>query len=185
MSRSLLIQRRPGGTGVDVVQLRRAIRLLLQDLLEADRFDLAIYLVRSPEMAQLNQKFLQHEGSTDVITFDYADERRAGSLPAQRARQRARDVGFANVVRQDACPALHGEIFICLDDAVSQARRFRTTWTSELVRYAVHGILHLLGHDDSRPAARRKMKREENRLVKELARRFPLSKIGRDSRLAR
>ena len=47
---------------------------------------------------------------------------------------------------------LHGEIFICVDEAVLQARKFRTSWQSEIVRYLVHGVLHLLGHDDSRPA---------------------------------
>ena len=72
-----------------------------------------------------------------------------------------------------------------MDDAISQARQFGTTWTSELVRYVIHGVLHLLGHDDVRPVTRRKMKREENRLLKEIARRFPLRKIGRDPKLAR
>jgi rRNA maturation RNase YbeY len=189
VSGSLLIQRRRGETGVDVAQMRRAIRLLLQDLLEADRFDLAIYIVRSPEMARLNQKFLQHEGSTDVITFDYAErpqkpQRRAGVSAAQRAREREQAVSSAGLGTRDVCPALHGEIFVCLDEAVSQARRFRTTWTSELVRYVIHGILHLLGHDDSRPVVRRKMKREENRLLREITRRFPLRKIGRSPKLA-
>jgi ssRNA-specific RNase YbeY (16S rRNA maturation enzyme) len=33
----------------------------------------------------------------------------------------------------------------------------------------VHGVLHLLGHDDHRAADRLKMKREENRLVRKLA----------------
>ena len=52
----------------------------------------------------------------------------------------------------DARRPLHGEIFICVDEAVWQARKFRTSWQSEIVRYLVHGVLHLLGHDDSRPA---------------------------------
>ena len=67
-------------------------------------------------------------------------------------------------------PKLHGEIFVCVDEAVLQARKFGTSWQSEIVRYIVHGVLHLLGFDDSSAGARRKMKREENRLV---ARTFP------------
>ena len=43
-----------------------------------------------------------------------------------------------------------GKSFVCLDEAVRQARRFHTTWQSELVRYVVHGVLHLLGYDDQR-----------------------------------
>ena len=73
---------------------------------------------------------------------------------------------------------MHGDIFVCLDDAVAQARQFRTTWQSELVRYVIHGLLHLRGYDDRHPAARRKMKREENRRLREITRRFPLAQIG-------
>lgn len=98
-------------------------------------------------MTRLNRKFLGHEGSTDVITFNYSDP---------------------------AAPALLvGEIFICLDEASRQCRRFRTSWQGEVLRYLVHGVLHLCGHDDQAPAKRRRMKSLENRLVKKLSRRFP------------
>jgi ssRNA-specific RNase YbeY (16S rRNA maturation enzyme) len=52
-------------------------------------------------------------------------------------------------------------------------------WQAEVVRYAVHGILHLLGHDDSHLAARRDMKRAEDRCLRSLASRFPLTKLAR------
>ncbi len=67
---------------------------------------------------------------------------------------------------------LHGEIFICIEDAVRQAREFRTTWQSELVRYLIHGVLHLIGYDDLTAADRHVMKREENRLLRTLSRQF-------------
>jgi ssRNA-specific RNase YbeY (16S rRNA maturation enzyme) len=44
--------------------------------------------------------------------------------------------------------------------------------------------LHLRGFDDIRAADRRKMKRAENRLLKEVARLFPLSKLGTQPKLA-
>ena len=77
----------------------------------------------------------------------------------------------------DPSPQIHGEIFICVDEAVLQARQFSTSWQSEVIRYLVHGVLHLLGFDDSSAGARRKMKREENRRLREMTRRFPLSKL--------
>ena len=46
---------------------------------------------------------------------------------------------------------LHGEIFICVDEAIPQAKEFRTSWQSEIVRYIVHGVLHLLGHEMPSP----------------------------------
>jgi probable rRNA maturation factor len=51
---------------------------------------------------------------------------------------------------------LHGEIFICPEVAATQAREFRTSWQEEIVRYCVHGLLHLRGYDDVRAADRRK-----------------------------
>ena len=68
---------------------------------------------------------------------------------------------------------------MCVDVAVEQARRFRVTWQAELARYVIHGILHLQGHDDQNAAGRRRMKREEGRLLKELGGRFRLSKLAR------
>ena len=49
--------------------------------------------------------------------------------------------------------------FICVDDAVAQAKEFETDWWSEMVRYLIHGVLHLLGYDDLQPDLRRAMKR--------------------------
>jgi rRNA maturation RNase YbeY len=104
------------------------------------------------EMTRLNETFLHHRGVTDVITFDYAEGLTRGSI--------------------------QGEIFVCLDEARIQARRFRTTWQDELVRYIVHGLLHLDGYDDHRKADRLRMKRRENELMRQLARKFPLEKLG-------
>jgi probable rRNA maturation factor len=151
----LVLRNRQWVRAVDLRQLRRLSRTLIEDLLGLRGYELGVHLVAASEMTRLNGQFLQHTGSTDVITFDHSTD-----LPIDR-------------------PALHGEVFICLDDAVKQARQFGVTWQAELVRYIVHGLLHLLGHDDHDPVARRRMKREEDRLVTELAGRFRLSQLSR------
>ncbi len=142
---------------VDLRQLRAMITYLLRDLLDSPDFDLTIHILNSLHMARINQLYLQHEGPTDVITFDYSD---GPSSP------------------------LAGEIFVCVDEALLYARRFRTTWQAELARYIIHGTLHLRGHDDRQLHARRRMKREEGRLLKELSRRFDLSKLERKRKVA-
>jgi rRNA maturation RNase YbeY len=81
-----------------------------------------------------------------------------------------------------AAATLHGELFICVPEAVAQARRFRVPWQTELLRYVLHGLLHLRGLDDSRPAARRRMKQAEDRCLRQLARRFRLAALGRNQR---
>ena len=165
MSGSLAIANRQRTVSLNTRLLRGIIKALLTELLNLDVFDLSIIMVRAPEMARINQNFLQHEGSTDVITFDYAE---TGTRDTRQATR-----------------SLHGEIFICIDDAIAQAKEFRTTWQTELARYVIHGALHLRGYDDIRAADRRKMKREENRLVKEMARLFPLKELGRGPRIGR
>ena len=125
------------------------------------RYEISVHLVTASEISGLNQKYLRHRGSTDVITFNY-DERDTASGGERR---------------------LHGDIFLCVDESVVQARRFRTTWQSELVRYLIHGILHLSGYDDLEPRARRIMKGEEDRLMRKITRRFALSKLARRPRL--
>lgn len=152
--------------------LKQIANALLVDLKIKDA-QLGVHLIATPEMIRLNEEFLRHEGSTDVITFDYAH---AGgehfvSAPKNRATT-------------ERCPPLHGEIFICVDEAVLQANKFGTSWQSEIVRYFVHGVLHLLGYDDSRAGERRKMKHEEDRQVRELARRFSLAQPGRTGKLS-
>jgi probable rRNA maturation factor len=120
---------------------------------------LGVYFIHAAEMARLNEEFLGHAGSTDVITFDY---REGGGQDAWR-----------------------GEIFVSVDDAVASAPRFRATWQLELARYVVHGMLHLRGYDDRRPAARREMKKEENRVLKALSRRLDWGKLEKVNHAAR
>ncbi|NBV24789.1 MAG: rRNA maturation RNase YbeY, partial [Proteobacteria bacterium] len=72
---------------------------------------------------------------------------------------------------------LRGEAFISVADAVKQAREFRTSWQSEVVRYVVHALLHLRGYDDLVPAKRRVMKREENRIMRKLSSTFDFNQL--------
>jgi probable rRNA maturation factor len=160
---------------IDQRFLRRIGAALLHNLLRFEQFDLSLSLLAAPEMARVNESFLGYAGSTDVIAFDYSDK--AAQTPGGPRVFVSLPTGGTRGTR----PALHGELLLSVDDAVLQARRFRTTWQLELVRYLIHGILHLLGYDDQTPGRRRQMKREEDRLLRELARRFDLRRLGRRS----
>jgi probable rRNA maturation factor len=60
---------------------------------------------------------------------------------------------------------LIGEIVISTDFAVREARQRKIPVIEEVSRYLVHGILHLAGYDDHKPAARARMwKRQEDYL---------------------
>ncbi len=167
----LHLRNRQRGRRVNTPLLRRIVRVLLDELPGVEAYELGIHLVTDEEMTRLNETFLRHAGSTDVITFDYSVGQASRLSPSS---------DFKNISdRRDACPTLHGEIFVCVDEALRQARRFCTSWQSEVVRCIVHGVLHLRGFDDQHPTARRKMKREENRLLHLLAACFPLSRLAR------
>ncbi len=158
---NLVIANRQRTKKISTQHLRQITTVLLAELKVVEA-DLGIALVGSKEMARVNWQFLQHEGSTDVITFDHAE---AASSPKDT-------------------PQIHGELFICVDDAIAQAKQFGSTWQSEVVRYVVHGVLHLLGYDDLQPDLRRVMKREENRLVRRLAARFSLAQLARPVKMS-
>jgi probable rRNA maturation factor len=59
----------------------------------------------------------------------------------------------------------HGEIFISTETARANARRFRSTTDSEIRLYIAHGLLHLLGFDDTTASAARTMAKAQARLV--------------------
>lgn len=143
---------------INLPALRRLIRSLLADVFHAEAAQLCVHLVGAEEMARVNRHYLNHEGSTDVITFDHSDGGPDGEI--------------------------FGELFISIADAVKQGREFEEPWQSELARYVIHGLLHLRGYDDLEPADRKTMKKEENRLLRHVAARRDLLKLEKKDSLA-
>ena len=62
----------------------------------------------------------------------------------------------------------HGEIVVSADTAKREAKERGIPPLHELVLYAVHGALHLEGHDDRKPKARQKMRAAERKVLNEL-----------------
>lgn len=98
---------------------------------------LVIDFVTTSEITELNEKYLDHYYSTDIITFDYSENRNG----------------------------IDAEIFISIDDAESNARKYKVHFKSEVTRLIIHGILHLLGYDDQQKKQKIIMKRMENDLL--------------------
>jgi probable rRNA maturation factor len=109
--------------------------------------ELAVSLVNDAEMTAVNEQFLNHSGSTDVITFDY----------------RADNGG--------------GELIVCLDTASRAAAEHGTSIAYEVVLYIVHGILHLVGFDDHSAADRKAMRAEEARIMGVLKERWQIDTL--------
>lgn len=103
--------------------LRAAVTAALRRFHVADAV-VSVVLVDDAHIAELNERFLNHAGPTDVITFDLRE------------------------VEVEGANGLDGEIIISTDTAAREALSRGHDVDKELALYAVHGVLHLLGHDD-------------------------------------
>ncbi len=134
--------------------LDEAARLSGLASLEPAGTGLQLIILGEKAMAELNEGFLGHSGSTYVITFDL----RGGVVCPEE-------------------PPLAGEIYVCVTVAEQAAVTYGTTCSRELILYMVHGMLHLTGLDDLEPAAAAEMRRGEKRVMDALAARFDLDAI--------
>jgi probable rRNA maturation factor len=80
-----------------------------------------------------NQKFLNHETLTDIITFDYSDNK-----------------------------IISGDILISIDRVKDNAKIFKVSFFNELKRVMAHGLLHLIGYNDKTEKEITLMRDKEN-----------------------
>ena len=63
---------------------------------------------------------------------------------------------------------LHIDLMLCIDEARRRAEEFGHDERRELLLYAVHGLLHGLGHDDQDAEAFASMHDEEDRILRQI-----------------
>ncbi len=102
---------------------------------------LSISIVKDDEIRQINRDFRGKDAATDVLSFALDEN---GSSSPER---------------------LLGDVVISLETARRQAAEYDAPIQRELYRLLIHGLLHVIGHDHERPAERRAMKAEEQRLA--------------------
>lgn len=110
---------------VDFERMKRAVSKIFSDA-GYDDGAIEIVVVAAEPMHELNVRFLGHDYVTDVLAFALEDDRDSGRL--------------------------EGNIVVCSDYAVSRASDYGWTPEDELLLYAIHGALHLVGYDDHAPA---------------------------------
>jgi probable rRNA maturation factor len=79
-----------------------------------------------------------------------------------RNKDRATDVLSFNYNEKD----LLGEIYISLQRAKTQAKEYKVSYKSEVVRLFVHGMCHLMGYDHENEKDKIKMQKKENSYLK-------------------
>ena len=95
--------------------------------------DISIIFCSDNYILDVNQKYLQHDYFTDIITFDYCEGDK-----------------------------ISGDLFISVDSVRENAIEYGTDFKEELNRVIVHGILHLIGYDDHNDDDIRQMRSKEN-----------------------
>ncbi|AFL97145.1 rRNA maturation RNase YbeY [Ornithobacterium rhinotracheale] len=81
----------------------------------------------------INQKHLDHDYYTDIITFDYGDEE-----------------------------VLSGDIFISIDRVSDNAFEYSSDFEAELGRVMIHGLLHMMGYKDKTEEEEQEMRNKED-----------------------
>lgn len=85
-----------------------------------------VILTDDEELTRLNERFKARKGPTDVLSFPFEEEE------------------------------FLGEIYVSLDRARAQARRFEISEGIEIKRLVLHGLLHLLGYSHHQMQTRMK-----------------------------
>ena len=99
----------------------------------------SVRILGDESMSDAHQRWCDVDGTTDVLTFH--------SLESD---------------------GLHIDLMICVDEARRRAAEFGHDERRELLLYAVHGLLHCLGHDDHDAEAYRLMHDEEDRVLRQI-----------------
>ena len=115
------------------------IRAVLHAVARAQHWqgDVSLAVVDDEAIAALNGRFLRKPTPTDVLAFAYGDD----------------------------ADGVAGEIIVSDETAARTARALREPPARELLRYCVHGLLHLCGFDDATARARRAMHAREDRFL--------------------
>ena len=103
-------------------------------LKESYGIDLLGYVFCSDDfLLDINKKFLNHDTLTDIVTFDYTENK-----------------------------ILNGEIYISTDRVAENAEQFEVSFNRELLRVISHGLLHMCGYGDKTNKEKNIMRAKED-----------------------
>jgi rRNA maturation RNase YbeY len=98
--------------------------------------DISIIFVSDQYLLEMNQKYLNHDYFTDIITFDYCEH---------------------NIIS--------GDLFISVDRVKENADSFNVDELTEIHRVMIHGVLHLCGYKDKTEEEEKNKRLLENKYL--------------------
>ena len=106
-----------------------------------------IVLVDEEEIRRINREYLQKDYVTDIISFHYHDT------------NETKDTLIT--------PSLEGTMYCCLPRIIEQSTEFNVDVNTECLRIVVHGLLHILGYEDSTVKQKETMTTEEDAIIQQ------------------
>ena len=93
----------------------------------------AVNFINKEQMLEMNQKYLNHDTHTDILTFDYGNQH-----------------------------VINAELFVSEYMCSLNAEENTQTTEKEILRLISHGFLHTLGFSDKKPDQKKLMTEQED-----------------------
>jgi rRNA maturation RNase YbeY len=100
-------------------------------------------VVDDEKILEINNSSLQHDYYTDIITFDYTENKR-----------------------------LEGEIYISIERIIENSKKFKEEFHVELSRVVFHGVLHMVGYKDKTSLEKKTMREKEQQYIIKFLKKF-------------
>ena len=88
-------------------------------------------------MIKINKKHLNHNYLTDVLAFNYSEGKK-----------------------------IQGDVFESEEMVRANAQEYAQSFSDELMRVMLHGLLHLCGHNDKTPEQQNRIRALEDKYLK-------------------
>ncbi|HEX8597228.1 MAG TPA: rRNA maturation RNase YbeY [Chloroflexia bacterium] len=132
---------------VDADALHRLAMHVLKSEGAPTPLEVGVVVTTDAEVHALNRQYLGHDYQTDVISFGMAEE------------------GSEEFITPEERPQYLGDVVISYDRAAEQAPEYGHGTEREVATLLVHGLLHLLGYDDTTDPDREKMHKRQDALL--------------------
>lgn len=126
-------------------RIRLTVLKVLNLLAQPDETLVALSFVTKYRIKKANSRYFHKECITDVIAL-----------------------GYNGSIAQNIHKGYLGDILICPCVAKVNARCYGSSFFRELSLYIIHGLLHLLGYDDTSFTAKSKMQKKEQEILRKI-----------------
>ena len=141
----VLLDNRQNKYKISLKKVKQKARAIL-NALDCPDAELSILIVDDPAIEELNKKYLNRYGPTNVIAFPM----RTGQ--------------FGNVA-----PQLLGDVVISIETAAREGNVADISMEERFTQLLIHGILHLLGYDHEKNKTQAaEMEKKSNEILKRI-----------------